>query len=63
MKIRIIFDNNNPEALESTLILTKNIPYIIYSNLRKTMNAYDLPESPKTLLVSSSIQPIYFEIH
>ncbi|CUO72366.1 Uncharacterised protein [Bacteroides uniformis] len=33
------------------------------SNLRKTMNAYDLPESPKTLLVSSSIQPIYFEIH
>lgn len=59
MKIRIIFDNNNPEALESTLILTKNIP----SNLRKTMNAYDLPESPKTLLVSSSIQPIYFEIH
>ena len=23
------------------------------------MNAYDLPESPKTLLVSSSIQPIY----
>ena len=24
MKIRIIFDNNNPEALESTLILTKN---------------------------------------
>ena len=36
---------------------------MIYSNLRKTMNAYDLPESPKTLLVSSSIQPIYFEIH
>lgn len=59
MKIRIIFDNNNPEALESTLILY----HIIYSNLRKTMNAYDLPESPKTLLVSSSIQPIYFEIH
>ena len=25
MKIRIIFDNNNPEALESTLILTKNM--------------------------------------
>lgn len=29
MKIRIIFDNNNPEALESTLILTKNIAYYI----------------------------------
>ena len=29
MKISIIFDNNNPEALESTLILTKNIPYYI----------------------------------
>ena len=29
MKIRIIFDNNNPEALESTLILTKNIQYYI----------------------------------
>ena len=29
MKISIIFDNNNAEALESTLILTKNIPYYI----------------------------------
>ena len=32
MKIRIIFDNNNPEALESTLILTKNI---IYNSFKK----------------------------
>lgn len=29
IKIRVIFDNNNPEALENTLILTKNIPYYI----------------------------------
>lgn len=35
MKIRIIFDNNNPEALESTLILTKNIPLLYIVTLEK----------------------------
>ncbi len=61
MKIRIIFDNNNANYGKHIDINQEyTILYIV--TLEKQIQ-YDLPESPKTLLVSSSIQPIYFEIH